>query len=83
MTEGPAILFLKNKLQRYKGKIVSKVSGEGKIDRSLFEKIQLLDIQTFGKNFLFIFSYSNVTSFNPSIVVIHLYVKPIFIRAFM
>ena len=55
MTEGPAILFLKNKLQRYKGKIVSKVSGEGKIDRSLFEKIQLLDIQTFGKNFIFIF----------------------------
>ena len=55
MIEGPSILFLKNKLQRYKGKIISKISGEAAIDQSLFEKIQLIDIQTFGKKFLFLF----------------------------
>lgn len=55
MLEGPSILFLKNKLQRYKGKTVSKVSGDTEIDSSLFEKVILNDIQTFGKNFLFIF----------------------------
>ena len=55
MTEGPSILFIKNKLQRYKGKIVSKVSGKTEVDESLFAHALLIDIQTFGKNFLFIF----------------------------
>ncbi|QOW11664.1 hypothetical protein Q73A0000_15425 [Kaistella flava (ex Peng et al. 2021)] len=55
MSEGPSIIFLKNKLQRYKGKTVSKVSGDSTIDESLFENATLIDIQTFGKNFLFIF----------------------------
>ena len=55
MTEGPSILFLKNKLQRYKGKIISQVSSTSVIDASLFQNVQLIDIQTFGKNFLFIF----------------------------
>lgn len=55
MAEGPSLLFLKNKLQRYKGKIVSKVSGEANVDHALFQNLILIDIQTFGKNFLFIF----------------------------
>lgn len=55
MPEGPSILFLKNKLQRFKGKIVSEVSGEAEIDQSIFEKALLIDIQTFGKSFLFLF----------------------------
>lgn len=55
MSEGPIVLFLKNKLQRYKGKPVSKISGRAEIDESLFTNAALLDIQTFGKNFLFVF----------------------------
>ena len=55
MSEGPSILFLKNKLQRYKGKTVSKVSGKTQVDESIFINATLIDIQTFGKNFLFIF----------------------------
>lgn len=55
MLEGPDLLFLKNKLQRYKSKIVSQVSGETEIDHSIFEKALLVDIQTFGKSFLFLF----------------------------
>ena len=55
MSEGPSILFLKNKLQRYKGKTVSKVSGKTEVDESIFINATLIDIQTFGKNLLFIF----------------------------
>ena len=55
MSEGPSILFLKNKLQRYKGKTVTKISGKTEVDESLFTKATLIDIQTFGKNFLFVF----------------------------
>ena len=55
MSEGPSILFLKNKLQRYKGKTVSKVSGKTDVDESILTNATLIDIQTFGKNFLFIF----------------------------
>ncbi|QDP84585.1 hypothetical protein FNJ88_03120 [Chryseobacterium sp. SNU WT5] len=55
MSEGPSILFLKNKLQRYKGKTVSKVSGKAEVDGSLFTNSVLIDIQTYGKNFLFVF----------------------------
>ena len=56
MIEGPNLVFLKNKLQRYKGKIVSKVSGEAELDYELLKNIQLFDIQSFGKNLLFVFS---------------------------
>lgn len=55
MSEGPSILFLRNKLQRYKGKTVSKVSSKSEVDESLLTNATLIDIQTFGKNFLFIF----------------------------
>ena len=56
MIEGPNLVFLKNKLQRYKGKIVSEVSGEAELDYELLKNIQLFDIQSFGKNLLFVFS---------------------------
>lgn len=55
MPEGPSILFLKNKLQRYKGKMVSEASGYGEMDKSKIENIKLLDIDTYGKNLLFVF----------------------------
>lgn len=55
MPEGPSILFLKNKLQRFKGKIVSEASGYGEMDKSRIVNLPLLDIETFGKNLLFVF----------------------------
>ena len=55
MPEGPSILFLKNKLQRYKGKTVSEASGYGEMDKSQINDIKLLDIETYGKNLLFVF----------------------------
>lgn len=55
MPEGPSILFLKNKLQRYKGKTVSEASGYGEMDKSQISNIKLLDIETYGKNLLFVF----------------------------
>lgn len=61
MPEGPYLLFLKNKLQRYKGKTVSAVSSKIEIDESLFKNESLIDIQTFGKNFLFLFKECFVT----------------------
>ena len=55
MPEGPSILFLKNKLQRFKGKTVSEASGYGEMEKSEMVNIPLLDIETFGKNLLFVF----------------------------
>lgn len=55
MPEGPSILFLRNKLTRYKNKIVSEASGYGEMDKSKIVKVKLLDIDTYGKNLLFVF----------------------------
>lgn len=55
MPEGPSILFLRNKLQRYNGKTVSEASGYGDMDKSKITNVKLLDIDTYGKNLLFIF----------------------------
>ncbi|WP_027376811.1 hypothetical protein [Kaistella palustris] len=61
MPEGPTILFQKNKLQRFKGKIVSEASGYGEMDKSALHNIKLMDIDAFGKYFLFIFKDFFVT----------------------
>lgn len=55
MPEGPTILVLKNKLQRFKGKTVSEASGYGEMDKSKLQNIKLKYIDTFGKNLLFVF----------------------------
>ena len=55
MPEGPSILFLKNKLQRYKGKMVTEASGYGDLDKSGMTNIKLEDIDAYGKNLLFVF----------------------------
>ena len=55
MPEGPSILFLKNKIQRYKGKTVSEASGYNEMDKSKMTNNKLLDIETYGKNLLFVF----------------------------
>src|SRR5690606_22518943 len=55
MPEGPSILSLKNKLLRYKGKTVTEASGYGEMDKSKIVNIKLDDIETYGKNLLFVF----------------------------
>lgn len=55
MPEGPSILFLRNKLTRYKNKIVTEASGYGEMDKSRIVNLKLLDIDTYGKNLLFVF----------------------------
>ena len=55
MPEGPSILFLKNKLTRYKNKIVTEASGYGEMDKSKIVNTKLLDIDAYGKNLLFVF----------------------------
>lgn len=55
MPEGPSILFLKNKLQRFKGKTVSEASGYSEMDKSAIDHVKILDIETYGKNLFFVF----------------------------
>ncbi|MGA9213148.1 hypothetical protein [Kaistella sp.] len=53
--EGPHVLFLKNKLQRFKGKIVSGISGDAEIEQSAIQYLKISDIETFGENLFFVF----------------------------
>ena len=55
MPEGPSILFLKNKLQRFKGKTVSEASGYSEMDKTAIDHVKILDIETYGKNLFFVF----------------------------
>lgn len=55
MPEGPSILFLKNKLQRFKGKTVYEASGYSEMDKSAIDHVKILDIETYGKNLFFVF----------------------------
>lgn len=55
MPEGPTILVLKNKLQRFKGKILTEASGYNEMDKSGMEHIKLMDLDAYGKNLLFVF----------------------------
>ncbi len=64
MPEGPSILHLKNKLLPFKGKIVQKAGGYGKMPTAWLNKKKLLDIVTHGKHLLFVF--------NNGIVNVHL-----------
>lgn len=55
MPEGPSIVFLKNKLQRFKGKTVSEASGYSEMDKSAIDHSKIMDIETYGKNLFFVF----------------------------
>lgn len=55
MPEGPSILFLRNKLQRFKGKTVTEASGYAEMEKSSLENQKLIDVDAFGKNLLFVF----------------------------
>lgn len=56
MPEGPSILHLKNQLKPFIGKTVKKAGGYGPMQTKWINGKKLLDIQTWGKHLLFIFS---------------------------
>ena len=62
MPEGPTIKFISQKLQKFVGKTVSEASGYGEMDKSNIQNIQLKDIETFGKNLIFVFKDFFVTA---------------------
>lgn len=55
MPEGPAIMHLKDQLKPFKGKIVKKAGGYGKMPVAWMQGKKLKDIQTWGKHLLFVF----------------------------
>jgi endonuclease-8 len=56
MPEGPSILHLRNQLLPFKGKIVREAGGYGPMPTGWINGKKLLDIKTWGKHLLFIFS---------------------------
>ena len=60
MPEGPSILHLRNQLLPFKGKIVKKAGGYGPMPTKWIEGKKLLDISTWGKHLLFVFSNGTV-----------------------
>ena len=60
MPEGPAILHLKDQLKPFKGKIVKKAGGYGKMPVAWLQGKKLKDIQTWGKHLLFVFENGTV-----------------------
>lgn len=60
MPEGPSILHLRNQLLPFKGKIVREAGGYGSMPTEWINGKRLLDIKTWGKHLLFIFSNGTV-----------------------
>lgn len=62
MPEGPTIKFLAKRLQKFIGKKVTEASGYGEMDKSKIDNIKLENIETFGKNLIFVFKDFFVTT---------------------
>jgi len=60
MPEGPSILHLRNQLLPFKGKVVKKAGGYGKMPTAWIQQKKLIDILTWGKHVLFVFSNGTV-----------------------
>lgn len=56
MPEGPSILYLKDQLQPFKGKIVKKAGGYGPMPTAWIKGKKLINIESWGKHLLLIFS---------------------------
>ncbi len=56
MPEGPSILYLKDQLQPFEGKIVKKAGGYGDMPTAWMNGKKLLKILTWGKHILFVFA---------------------------
>ncbi|MEO5984399.1 MAG: hypothetical protein ABIP80_02770 [Ferruginibacter sp.] len=55
MPEGPAIMYLKDRLLEFKGKPVREAGGYGEMPTSWIKGKKLTDILTWGKHLLFVF----------------------------
>ena len=60
MPEGPSILHLKEQLLPFKGKLVKKAGGYGAMSAAWIKGKKLIDIITWGKHLLFVFSTGTV-----------------------
>jgi endonuclease-8 len=60
MPEGPSILHLRNQLLPFKGKIVTKAGGYGKMPTAWIKNKKLKDILTWGKHLVFVFKKGSV-----------------------
>jgi endonuclease-8 len=60
MPEGPSILHLRNQLLSFKGKVVKEAGGYGPMPTAWINGRKLLDIKTWGKHLLFMFSNGTV-----------------------
>ncbi|MEO8770900.1 MAG: hypothetical protein ABI402_12460 [Ferruginibacter sp.] len=56
MPEGPSILHLADQLKPFKGKLVKKAGGYGNMPTAWLKGKKLLDIKSFGKNLLLVFT---------------------------
>src|SRR5438309_3385882 len=55
MPEGPSIIILKEAVQAFKGKKITQVSGNSKIDLYKLENQAIIDFKSWGKHFLICF----------------------------
>ncbi len=60
MPEGPTILHLKDQLMPFKNKVVKKAGGYGKMPTDWIKGKKLLDIKTWGKHLLLVFTNGTV-----------------------
>ena len=60
MPEGPSILYLKDQLKPFEGKIVKKAGGYGGMPTAWMNGKKLLKILTWGKHLLFVFGNGTV-----------------------
>ena len=60
MPEGPSILYIKNQLLPFKGKLVKKAGGYGPMPTKWINGKKLIDIKTWGKHLLFVFASGTV-----------------------
>lgn len=56
MPEGPSIVILKEEVQQFKGKVVTEVSGNSKVDIQRMVGKKIMDFKSWGKHFLICFS---------------------------
>ena len=56
MQEGSFVVFLKNKLQRFKGQTVSRASSKAETDFSAIDFIKIIDLDSFGNLMLLVFN---------------------------
>lgn len=60
MPEGPSLLYIRDQLLPFRGKVVKKAGGYGKMPKQWIKGKKLQDILTWGKHLLFVFAKGTV-----------------------